>query len=214
MKKLLDRFNTLSDAIIAIIMTILVLEISAPYKAAELVNFFKEIILFMVSFVLLINIWYRRTKISLQMEVTKLESLLLDVFAHAMLALFPLAIKMLVVYENEWVVVIFFGLLNMLVITAINLIPIVELGRNWEIGKMTGWLRIFYWRRVLKTSLLQGSFIVLAYYLGSYGPYLYFLLPFIDFFANYRKDSQLDGLLKNVNLDLQSVIADKLGIKR
>lgn len=72
MKKLLERFDILSDAIIAIIMTIFVLEIEAPTKSTELFNFLKEISLFLVSFMLLINIWYRRTKIVLRTEITKL----------------------------------------------------------------------------------------------------------------------------------------------
>lgn len=72
MKKLLERFDILSGAIIAIIMTILVLEIEAPTKSTELFNFLKEISLFLVSFMLLINIWYRRTKIVLRTEITKL----------------------------------------------------------------------------------------------------------------------------------------------
>ncbi|MFC3927035.1 TMEM175 family protein [Streptococcus caprae] len=212
MKKLLDRFDVLSDAIIAIIMTILVLEISAPTKPEELLNFFKEISLFLVSFMLLVNIWYRRAKIIIQAKVTKLECLLLDVFAHALLALFPLTIKMLVAYEDEWVSVLFFGILNVLVITAINLIPLVELGFDWEKGKVSGWIHHYYLRRVWLTILFNLALVALALYLGTYGTYLYLLMPFLDFFASYRKDKRLEEVLQDDNL--QSIIAQKIGLKR
>ncbi|MEX2804708.1 TMEM175 family protein [Streptococcus sp. H31] len=65
MKKIYERFDTLSDAIIAIIMTILVLGISAPETAEELPDFMKEVSLYLISFILLINVWYRRTKLTL-----------------------------------------------------------------------------------------------------------------------------------------------------
>ncbi|MCJ0589959.1 TMEM175 family protein [Enterococcus cecorum] len=51
MTKLKERFDTLSDAIIAIIMTILVLEITVPHNTTELISLFKEISLFIISFI-------------------------------------------------------------------------------------------------------------------------------------------------------------------
>ena len=50
MTKLKERFDTLSDAIIAIIMTILVLEITVPHNTTELIGLFEEICLFIISF--------------------------------------------------------------------------------------------------------------------------------------------------------------------
>lgn len=55
MKKLKERFDTLSDAIIAIIMTILVLEIKIPSSMQELPHLAQAVGLFFVSFVIIIN---------------------------------------------------------------------------------------------------------------------------------------------------------------
>ncbi|WP_018164773.1 TMEM175 family protein [Streptococcus henryi] len=211
MKKLLERFDILSDAIIAIIMTILVLEIEAPTNSTELFNFFKEISLFLVSFMLLINIWYRRTKIVLRTEITKLESLLFDVIAHALMSLFPLAVKTLVAYEDEWLSVLFFGLLNMLVITLINMIPVIEMGHNWEKGQLSGYIHQFFRRRVWLTILFNLAAIAIAYFLGHYGTYFYLILPFADFLANYHKDRQIKDVL-NDESDFRSILAEKLGL--
>ncbi|MDZ5578098.1 TMEM175 family protein [Enterococcus cecorum] len=63
MTKLKERFDTLSDAIIAIIMTILVLEITVPHNTTELISLFKEISLFIISFIILIDFWYQRTNL-------------------------------------------------------------------------------------------------------------------------------------------------------
>ena len=66
MTKLKERFDTLSDAIIAIIMTILVLEITVPHNTTELIGLFEEIGLFIISFIILIDFWYQRTKLILK----------------------------------------------------------------------------------------------------------------------------------------------------
>ena len=63
MTKLKERFDTLSDAIIAIIMTILVLEITVPHNTTELIGLFEEIGLFIISFIILIDFWYQRTNL-------------------------------------------------------------------------------------------------------------------------------------------------------
>ncbi len=60
MKQLKERFDTLSDAIIAIVMTILVLEIAVPATNKDLPQLFEGIALFLVSFIIIINFWYRR----------------------------------------------------------------------------------------------------------------------------------------------------------
>ena len=49
MKLLKDRFDTLSDAIIAIVMTILVLEISIPSSMKGLPHLFEQVALFLFS---------------------------------------------------------------------------------------------------------------------------------------------------------------------
>lgn len=59
MKQLKERFDALSDAIVAIVMTILVLEIAVPATTKELPYLLEEIALFLVSFVIIINFWYR-----------------------------------------------------------------------------------------------------------------------------------------------------------
>ena len=212
MKYIFGRFDTLSDAIIAIVMTILVLEVNAPTSADQLPEFVKSVSLFLISFILLINIWYRRAKIQHQTVPTKLESLFLDIFAHGLLSLFPLAIKMLVSYDTVWVSVLFYGLLNVSVITALNLIPIIELKESSRETSMNTLLYHFYRRRLLATIVLNLLIILAAYFLHSWGAYLYLVLPLVDFYASYRRDKRLDAFLAEG--DVPSVLAQKFGLDR
>ena len=111
-KRLKERFDTLSDAIIAIVMTILVLEIKLPTSMAGLPHFAYAVGLFLVSFVIIFNFWYRRTIIMSVAEEVTYDAFARDVIAHMMLSLFPLATKMLVEFDQKWVPILFFGLIN------------------------------------------------------------------------------------------------------
>lgn len=75
MKLLKERFDTLSDAIIAIIMTILVLEIQIPSSIEQLPQLAESVGLFLVSFIIAINFWFHRLKLSTLTDSTNLPSL-------------------------------------------------------------------------------------------------------------------------------------------
>ena len=87
MKLLKDRFDTLSDAIIAIVMTILVLEISIPSSMKGLPHLFEQVALFLLSFIIIINFWYHRFQAMRATDKTTFRTFLMDVIAHAILAI-------------------------------------------------------------------------------------------------------------------------------
>ena len=97
MKQLKERFDALSDAIVAIVMTILVLEIAVPATTKELPYLLEEIALFLVSFVIIINFWYRRFQAMRATETTTFRTFVMDVIAHAILSLYPLSTKFFIV---------------------------------------------------------------------------------------------------------------------
>ncbi|MBM7636017.1 TMEM175 family protein [Streptococcus saliviloxodontae] len=191
MKKIIERFDVLSDAIIAIVMTILVLEIKAPTTSEQLPDFIKEVSLYLISFVLLSNIWYRRAKIIGRQRIARSESFLIDVVAHALMTLFPLAIKLLVSYDDTQVAIIIFGVLNLLVMSLVNLIPIVELshGNRTEVEQhlFDFYVRIFFFRIIVNIIL-----IIVASYLGRFGVYIYLFLPIADFISSYLRDRKVE----------------------
>ncbi|MEX2784986.1 TMEM175 family protein [Streptococcus sp. H49] len=213
MKKIYERFDTLSDAIIAIIMTILVLGISAPETAEELPDFMKEVSLYLISFILLINVWYRRTKLTLISPITKLEAFVADVGLHALLTLFPLAIKMLVTYANPLLSVLFFGVLNLLVMCFLNAIPIIELGDHWVRGDFSEKVHRFYHRRLLLTFASHLIVLVLACCFIRVGVYVYLLLLLVDFWANYNRDKGLNTILNNKE-ELRQGLSKKLRLQK
>lgn len=55
------KLDALSDAIIAIAITVLVLEINTPTSMEGMWQFAKEIFLFAQSFVVIANFWFERS---------------------------------------------------------------------------------------------------------------------------------------------------------
>ncbi|WP_231700365.1 TMEM175 family protein [Streptococcus halichoeri] len=79
---IVKRFDTLSDGIIAIIMTILVLEIKLPIGLADLPSFAYAIGTFLISFIIVFNFWFRRTQVVSNVEEIGFTSFMLDMLAH------------------------------------------------------------------------------------------------------------------------------------
>ena len=115
MQKFKERFDALSDAILAITMTILVLEIKAPATAAGMEEFIKSIGLFIISFFVIFNLWYERTQDYLEASAINEEILGIDVLSHLAICLIPLATKFMMSYENQTLAVFVYGLLNLFI---------------------------------------------------------------------------------------------------
>lgn len=60
------KLDALSDAIIAIAITVLVLEINTPTSMEGMWQFAKEIFLFAQSFVVIANFWFERSQFFLE----------------------------------------------------------------------------------------------------------------------------------------------------
>lgn len=113
MQKFKERFDTLSDAILAIAMTILVLEIKTPATMGDIGDFTRNIGLFIVSFVVVFNFWYERAQNSLDAQKTNDEIIALDIIEHLGICLIPLFTKFMISFENHNFAVMAYGLLTL-----------------------------------------------------------------------------------------------------
>lgn len=191
MKLLKDRFDTLSDAIIAIVMTILVLEISIPSSMKGLPHLFEQVALFLLSFIIIINFWYRRFQAMRATDKTTFRTFLMDVIAHAILALFPLATKMLVEFDVRWVGILFFGGINLLTGVLVNCMT-YELAMKAvqnspdkdeeAIQMFNDWLN----RRAIGSLVADIVLLAISLCFNTIGVYIYILMPLLKFISNFR----------------------------
>ncbi|MET3645345.1 TMEM175 family protein [Streptococcus gallinaceus] len=188
-KRLKERFDTLSDAIIAIVMTILVLEIKLPTSMAGLPHFAYAVGLFLVSFVIIFNFWYRRTIIMSVAEEVTYDAFARDVIAHMMLSLFPLATKMLVEFDQKWVPILFFGLINFVTAFLMSWITLNLTVRNAkaEHQEQLGKIKEFYKNRMIMIAVTDLLTMVVALLFNQVGIFIFLLSPFVEFWSYYKR---------------------------
>ncbi len=188
-----ERFEPLSDAILAIAMTILVLEIGVPASQAELPKLWEAIGLFLVSFVVLANFWYERVLIMHASKHGTMPAFFLDVLAHGMVALYPLAIKMLVDYSDKQLGIAFFGAITVISNLLLDSAGFMLLKHATEMRSseqdsalVYGWMR----RRALSRLLSGATMFFIAYLFPTFGIYFYLLAPFLRFVNIYQHSSR------------------------
>lgn len=188
MDKMKERFDTLSDAIIAIAITILVLEIEAPTTTAELGSFFRYILLFIISFTIIVNIWYKRTKVMNVVREVNIEILTLDLIAHLGICLIPLFNKLMFNFDNQSLAVLLYGLLNFAITSLYNIINIRLVGYGLLDDSISIsddlHIRMRHW--YYRMSVVSAVTIVVAYLFPRFGIVLYTILPITEFFRRYQ----------------------------
>ncbi|MCF2566073.1 DUF1211 domain-containing protein [Streptococcus pasteurianus] len=198
MKQLKERFDALSDAIVAIVMTILVLEIAVPATTKELPYLLEEIALFLVSFVIIINFWYRRFQAMHATETTTFRTFVMDVIAHAILSLYPLATKMLVEFNIKWIAIIFFGGINLATAFLINRMT-YELAMQTiknlvdKDDERTHMLNDWLKRRTLVSLISDIVMMLIALCFNTVGVYIYILTPFLEFIGNFKRGRVMEA---------------------
>ncbi|MGT2907357.1 TMEM175 family protein [Streptococcus dentiloxodontae] len=200
MKQLKERFDTLSDAIVAIVMTILVLEIAVPASSKELPHLAEEIGLFFVAFVIIINFWYRRFQAMRATEKTTFSVFVMDVAAHGLLSLYPLAVKMLAEYDDKWIAILFFGFINLMTAFLVNRMT-YDLGMQ-AVGQLSEtsddrrqMLQIWLNRRTAVSLISDFMMMGIALCFNTVGVYIYILTPFLEFIGNYKRGRALEEAL-------------------
>ncbi|WP_461213138.1 TMEM175 family protein [Lacticaseibacillus sp. GG6-2] len=116
MTKLKNRLDAFSDAIIAIIITIMVLDIP-PVLHDSWHNYLllgKHIGVFFISFIFVANIWYQHSTAFGEIETMTYRILILDVIFLAFLSLMPLLTNMMAANTTP-VTVVLYGVLQFFV---------------------------------------------------------------------------------------------------
>ncbi|WP_179395635.1 TMEM175 family protein [Lacticaseibacillus absianus] len=112
MEKLKTRLDAFSDAIIAIIITIMVLNIP-PVLHDNLNNYLalgKSVGIFLISFLFVANMWYQHATAFAEIETITYRILLLDLIFLAPLSLMPLMTDMMAINTTRWSVLLYGGL--------------------------------------------------------------------------------------------------------
>lgn len=116
MEKLKERMDAFSDAVIAIIVTIMVLELPIPKHDlfSEYMQFGKAVGIFFISFCFVANIWYQHSMLFNDAKTMNDHIFIREFIFLAFLSLMPIFTK-IITYDTNRTTVLAYGILNIIV---------------------------------------------------------------------------------------------------
>ena len=187
MKSHLETFN---DGVIAIIITIMVLELPFPGGPGEYLHFLRSIGLFLVSFFIVADFWYDHHRIFQAVKGADHWIVVLDFLFLAALSLIPVMTKWILAERNS-LSVLSYGIVNLTVIIFQGLLHVVALRTYFR-----GYEELFFYMTVRSSGPLLALAILLMV-LGWYYPEIvmpcYLLIPLISFLRPRKRQFNWDN---------------------
>lgn len=116
-----------------------------------------------------------------------------------LLALFPLATKMLVEYQDKWVAILFYGTVNF--VTALLLswmtLNLTLQNAKTDTKNQKYNIREFYMKRLIMVSGMDIFSMVLALLFNKVGIFLYLVSPLMEFWMNYKRGVIFETAIAN-----------------
>lgn len=190
--KLAEHLNTFNDGVIAIIITIIVLEIAAPVKSADYPDFAKQIFIYLLSFFVVANFWFQIHK-TFSFFISKASKLTMiaDFCFLASLSLMPVMTKWLMA-DLSVMSVVNFGIVYFLVQSfelLTELSGIRRAIRHLQIYRIL--IGRYAWTRLIWLFALNLVFIGISFFSPRVGMVLYLAFPIINFmFPERRRDTR------------------------
>ncbi|ERL65028.1 TMEM175 family protein [Schleiferilactobacillus shenzhenensis] len=193
MKKLKLRLDAFSDAVIAIILTIMVLDLT-PVMKDNWTNYLmlaKEIGVYFISFALVANMWYQHATTFNEIDDMSYRIMLYDFLYLAVLSLTPLATNMMAGNTTR-ITVIAYGVLSAVVSFTFRLLARAVLHFQYTdksemrqvYGKIYGEHNQFY-------AFLNIGLLVLAYFFPTVVVWFYLAYPVTNLLLSSRDRQQM-----------------------
>ncbi|MEE6712062.1 TMEM175 family protein [Pediococcus acidilactici] len=218
MKKLKERMDAFSDAVIAIIITIMVLELPLPQHDAlsEYLQFGKSIGIFFISFCFVANIWYQHAMLFKDSDTMNDRVFVKEFTFLAFLSLTPIFTKV-IIYDTNRTTIMVYGVLTMIV-------SILFMWLSYEVIKQKytshhEMRRIFHKIYDNHNNFLGFAsvlILVLAYFYPKWAVIIYLAIPVFSFvvtrhdYTDFQDVTELpeaeqDQFLSANNVDLHEL---------
>lgn len=182
------KLDALSDAIIAIAITVLVLEINTPTSMEGMWQFAREIFLFAQSFVVIANFWFERSQFFGRSKQISFSILSIDLVAHLGICLVPLFTKFLFSFEDRIVSVLAYGILIAIISVLFDIENYFVLRQSLEeanyerTDEMLKVFKRFHIRSYFTSVIILG----LSFVSPQIVIYFYLLIPITKFLSRLK----------------------------
>ena len=176
---MINHLSALNDGVIAIFITVMMLEIPYPVDCADYGSFGWSVLVFLVSFFIIADFWYENKKVFEAIREADHLVIVANFLFLASLALIPVDTKWVMNVTNVYAAENF-GL-NYLISTLLLQFLYYAAVRKRFVNHM----KLFFVMMVARVGFLlivNAVLIVLSYFLPKWGILLYIILPIISFF--------------------------------
>lgn len=181
-----EHLQAINDGVIAIIITIIVLEIKPALHGTGYHNFLFEIVIFLVSFFIIADFWYDLHLIYSYFILTPKKGTVIANFAFlADLALLPVMTKW-VMNEHSTMAVANFGVVFLIAKILEYLVQYVGSRQTLSSNAMEVWLTRGFLARGIITIVFNLILICLAFYIPQLVMLLYLATPLFSFLFPMR----------------------------
>lgn len=187
-EKMMEHLKVFNDGVIAIIITILALEIPVPHSQTAYPAFIKSISIFLISFFVIGNFWYHLTLLLSNIKQAPKRVIIVDLMYLADLTLLPVLTSW-IIEKPSVLAVVNYGIVYLIaqlvrmwlrhIIFSIHISSTLPAERATIIEEHTSrQMRL----RTILLFILNGSLIALAMLNPKLTIYAYLALPILDFF--------------------------------
>ncbi|OZG66780.1 hypothetical protein BAQU_0852 [Bifidobacterium aquikefiri] len=203
-KKFKERFDVFSDAVFAIILTIMVLDVPVEVTSGQLdyMELAQNIGVYVVSFCFVANCWYKHALMFNEVEEVPHTIIILDFLLLLVVSLIPAFTKLMISDIAQGTV--------MLCGTAYLIVTILEViiaramlpTKYQDAAQMKRVYTYIFGSAYLTNSALLVVFIALAYFRPYFGLVLFIIIPIRSFISNAGKQQNFNDISQ---LDSQGV---------
>jgi len=187
-KRLKEHLEFFSDAVIAIILTIIVLEIQIPGENESYTQVISSIAVFMISFFIVASFWKNHHRLFDTVEEISDRIMLVEFIFLAFLSLIPLFTKWMM-HDPSGFAVANYGVVYMLISLTISVLQyfIFQEGEV-EYDETKEMFSKIIRSHLFLTLVLNLVLIVFGFYHPMIGRWWYALLPILSFVLSSAKD--------------------------
>lgn len=198
-----ERVVLFSDAIIAIILTIMVLELPIEYLhngTVELSSLFRSIGIYFISFCFVANVWFQTAYVFKKIDEVKNKTLVSYMLLLFVLSLVPTVTRILIEHTNKQTILLY-GVLTFIVMLVMNRVIVSVTRQTDQDSEVLKFTVDELNKQELFSIILRTLLIIFSYFFVHIALVIYLFLPIIEFLQNIvdREEEKLVGSLDTVS---------------
>ena len=186
-KDMIGHLSALDDGVIAIFITVMMLEIPYPTSRTEYHSFVWSVLVFFVSFFIVADFWYENKKIFSSLREADHLTVVMNFIFLAVLALIPATTKWILNRVDRYAAM-HFGIVYFVASLCQELLMYAALRKRF-----TGHKNLFFRMAISRAAMLVvmvAVLLVLSYFYPRIAIIFYVILPIWSFF---RPDRRMSG---------------------